>query len=87
MYETKDVGPYKYISRGKYFFRFRLITPVNIAEMAFFAGPIDTILKEKDFTLEKLLDEDELVVEAKKGREDLLQLYVAKRGQRAHSLV
>lgn len=41
-----------------------------------YEGPIDTILKEKDFTLEMLLDEDELMVEAKKGREDLLQLSV-----------
>jgi hypothetical protein len=44
--------------------------------MAYFSGPIDDILKEKGFTLEKLLDEDEIVVEAKKGREDLLNLYV-----------
>lgn len=34
------------------------------------------MLKEKGCTIEMLLDEDEIVVEAKKGRDDLLQLYV-----------
>lgn len=43
--------------------------------MAYLTGPIDSILNEKGFTLEMLLDEDEIVVETKKGREDLIQLY------------
>jgi hypothetical protein len=44
--------------------------------MAFagFTGPVDIILKKDSFTLQDLLDEDEILVEVKKQKPELLAL-------------
>eukprot|EP01126_Amoeba_proteus_P044341 TRINITY_DN4923_c0_g1_i6.p1 TRINITY_DN4923_c0_g1~~TRINITY_DN4923_c0_g1_i6.p1 ORF type:complete len:574 (+),score=137.63 TRINITY_DN4923_c0_g1_i6:15-1736(+) len=56
-------------STGWYIFR---------RSMSFFVGPVDVILSQKSFTLEALLDEDDIVVETKKARMDLLGFLTRK---------
>ncbi len=46
--------------------------------MAYLGSPVDMIMEEEGFTLEMLLDEDEIVTEAKRSKDELLCLYVAR---------
>jgi hypothetical protein len=44
--------------------------------MAYLGSPVDLIMQGEEFTLEMLLDEDEIVTEAKRSKDELLALCV-----------